>query len=68
MKRFTKKNYRLFFRSFYLSSVIMFCILFAVFGIARAYKNTVQIGFGQYKDAFEITDEGIRILDFHIDL
>ena len=68
MKRISKRKFKVFLRSFYLSGVIMFCILFAFFGVARAWENTVKIGFGQYKDAIEKTENGFRFLDFNIDL
>lgn len=59
-----KKRKRMFFRSFLLSSVIIFCILIASFGIAAAYENTLRIGFGEYKKAVSADNDGIRILDF----
>lgn len=63
-----RKNFKTFFRTFYLSSVLLFCILTAVFGISLAYENTMITGFGEYKKAVEITDSHIRILDFDFDL
>ena len=60
------KKTRLFFKSFYLSSLILFCLTIGLTGIGKAYENTRQIGFGEYKRAIELTDDGIRILDFEI--
>ncbi len=57
---------KLFLKSFYLSAVILFCLSFGAYGISKAYENTRQIGFGEYKKALAVTDEGIRILDFEI--
>ena len=42
------------------------CLVFGWLGIATAYENTVQVAYGEYKSAIEITDEQIRILDFVI--
>ena len=62
MKRHTKT----YFRTFYISLVIILCICLGWIGISTAYENTVQIAYGEYKDAVEINDDTIRILDFVI--
>lgn len=59
-----RKNLRTFLRTFYISSVITLCIAIAVFGISEAYKNIRLIGFGEYRNAIEIGDGGLKILDF----
>lgn len=59
-----KKERRLFWRSFFLSSVVVGCLLFGGFGIAKAYENTVRIGLGEYRQAVRLTDGGLQILDF----
>ena len=64
MKRRTKT----YFRTLYLSLVIMSCLSFGWIGISSAYESTVQIAFGEQKKAIEITQEKIRILDFEIKL
>ena len=61
-----KKSLKLFFSSFYLSSIIISCIIFAFFGIGKSYENMVYKSFGVKKSAVEIIDGGIRILDFEI--
>lgn len=61
-----KKTGKIFLRSFFISSVIVICISIAVVGIGKSYESMRLIGFGEYKKAFEITDSGIRILDFEI--
>ena len=61
-----KRSTKLFFSSFYLSSVIIACIILAFFGISRSYENMVYKSFGVKKSAVEIIDGGIRILDFEI--
>lgn len=55
-----------FFRSFFTTLSIAFCIFFALIGIAKAYENTVYIAFGIEKSAIAFTDDGLRILDFEI--
>ncbi|MBR6503261.1 MAG: hypothetical protein IKT42_07465 [Clostridia bacterium] len=62
MKRQTKT----FFRSFYLTLVILLCISIGWIGITTAWENIVQVAFGRYDKAVEITDDTIRILDFTI--
>lgn len=57
---------RIFWQSFYLSSVIFLCCFFGCVGIARAYEKTMEIGFGEYKKAVSYDGESIRILDFEI--
>ena len=59
---------KLFFKSFYLSLVIAVCFLFFCFGIGKTYENIRLIGFGEYKEAVEITSTSIRILDFEYEL
>ena len=55
---------KLFFKSFYISLIVAACILIFCFGIGKTYENIRRIGFGEYKDAVEITAASIRILDF----
>ncbi|MBQ8740944.1 MAG: hypothetical protein IJY79_05300 [Clostridia bacterium] len=62
MKRQTKT----YFRTFYISWIVIMCLVFGWLGIAAAYENTVQVAFGEYKSAIEISNEKIRILDFVI--
>lgn len=42
------------------------CLCLGWVGISTAYENTVRVAYGEYKDAIEITDDSIRILDFII--
>lgn len=59
-------NFRLFKKSFFITFVILSCLLIGVIGISKAYENTVRIAFGEYEKAFGINSEGIKILDFEI--
>ena len=62
-----KKETELFFRSFFLSSVVTGCLFIGMYGINEAYKNTRRIGFGEEKNAVSVGWEGIRILDWEWD-
>lgn len=39
---------------------------FGTLGICKAYESIRFIGFGEYKNAIEISKEKIKILDFEI--
>ena len=59
-----KKRTKTYFRTLYISLVIIMCLTFGWIGISTAYENTVQIAFGEYKKAIEFSDGTFRILDF----
>lgn len=63
-----KRSIKVFARSFYISCVIIFCIVAGAVGIARAYQNTVSTRYGQYKKAIEFKDGHLRILDYEIEM
>ena len=63
-----KRNTKVYFRTFYLSSVLILCLIFGFMGVALAYENTVQTAFGEYKKAIEFSDGSIRIFDLVINL
>ena len=44
------------------------CLMFGWVGVSAAYENTVQVAYGEYKSAIEITTEKVRILDFEIEI
>lgn len=62
-----KRKLRSFLRSWMLSSVIAFCIIFAVYGITKAYEGIRLIGFGEHRRAIEFTDNGIKFFDKNIE-
>ncbi len=62
-----KKQTKTYFRTFYISFIIIMCLVFGWLGISLAYENTVQIAFGEYKNAVEISENGFRILDFSVE-
>ena len=61
-----KKSVRLFLRSWYLSSVILFGMIFGIYAAAKAYENIRFIGFGEYRPAIELENGVLRIFDFEI--
>ncbi len=61
-----KHHTKTYFRTLYITLVIMLCLSLGWIGISIAYENTVQIAFGEYKKAIEINGDTIRILDFVI--
>lgn len=63
-----KRKYKLFFKSWYLSSVIVFCLLFGILGIFKAYENIRLIGFGEYRKAVEYEDGVLRFFDTEIEI
>lgn len=57
---------RSFWRAFFMTGLLTACLLGGLAGAARAYENTVRIGFGKEQHAFALTDEGLRVFDFVI--
>lgn len=60
------KNKRIFIRTFFITSIFLFCMGIFTWGVKTAYESTRKIGFGEYKKATEIGDGYIRILDYVI--
>lgn len=63
-----KRNTKVFWRSFVISFLIIFCIYIIIAGIGESYKQIRRIGFGEYKNAVEYSNGVLRILDFNIEL
>ena len=61
-----KRRKQLFIRSFCMTSVIIYCLIFGVMAAARAYENTVRIGYGKYRSAIEFNGESVRFFDYEI--
>lgn len=61
-----KKQIKTFLRTTAVSSVIIACVFFSLFAFCEIYENIRYIGYGEYKNAIELTEDGIRILDFVI--
>lgn len=62
-----KRKFKTFIRTFYISSVIMLCIIFGFWGTAKAYSAMRLIAFGEYRNAVSISDDKIRLFDFEIE-
>lgn len=62
-----KRNLKIFIRSFYISAVIMLCLLFGSAGIAKAYSAMRLTAFGEYRQAIDFKDGKLRIFDFEIE-
>ena len=62
------KSFLGFIKGMILTFFVIFAVAFTSFAVAKAYENTVYLAFGVKKSATEITDDGIRILDFEIKL
>ena len=58
----------LFLRSFAITTVIIFCFTFVILGTAKAYEGIREIGFGDYRGAFEFNDGKLKLFDFEISL
>ena len=54
-----KNRIKIFLRTVYISSVIIFCLLLGFFGVCKAYEGIRLVGFGEYRNAIEIKDEKI---------
>ncbi len=61
------KNFKIFLRSLYISSVVFFCLFIGIYGISKAYENIRLIGFGEYRSAIEVTETKIKIFDYEIE-
>lgn len=57
---------KLYFKSLYISLVLIFCLLFGFIGMAKAYENIRLVGFGEYRSAIEIEDGKLKIFDMEI--
>lgn len=62
------KKINTFLRSVYISSVVVFCLLFGIIATAKAYENIRLVAFGEYRQAIEIENGKLMIFDFEIDI
>lgn len=60
------KRFKVFIRTVYISSVIVFCLFIGIYGSAKAYENIRRIGFGENRSAIEFEDGKLSIFDFQI--
>lgn len=61
-----KGKFKVFLRTTAISSVVLLSVVFGSIGVCKAYENIRLVGFGEYKNAIEISKTGIRVLDFEI--
>lgn len=66
MKKRKKRAFSAFISSFFLTFVIVSCILGGIGLAAAAYENTLASGFGENRQAFSLTENGLRLFDFEI--
>lgn len=58
----------LFFKTVYLTAVIILCLAFGITGIMKAYENIRRISFGEYRNAVEIRDGKFFFFDFEAEI
>lgn len=59
---------RLFFKSFFITVLIVSVLSLSLFLVCRAYENTLATKYGIYSNAVEISKDYIKILDFILKL
>lgn len=62
------KNFKIFLKSFYITAMIITCLLIALIGTTKAYESIRQIGFGEYRRAIDYENGTLIFFDFTIDL
>ncbi len=61
-----KENVKIFFRSAAVTAVVLFCIATVFLGISKSYEAIHKISNGRERRAVEMTEDGLRILDFKL--
>ncbi len=62
------RSKNIFWRTVKLSSIIFFNLILLIYGICYAYKNIRLVGFGEYVQIIEISEDDIKIFDYKIKL
>ena len=57
-----KRNTKIFWRTFFISSVIVLCLYIIIAGIGESYKQMQKTGFGKYKNTVETSTVFLLIL------
>lgn len=60
------RKIKVFLRTTVIFTVIMMCVIFLLVSFCEIYENIRFIAYGEYKNAIEVTESGVRILDFYI--
>ncbi len=63
-----KKSTKTFFRTVYISSVVVFCLTAGFYGCAKAYEGIRRIAFGEYRSAIEYKEGKLEFFDFELPL
>ena len=63
-----KKRTKIFFRSFIISFIVVFNMIFGFLGISKAYEQIRLIGFGEERKAIQIEDGKLYFFDFELNL
>lgn len=63
-----KRSVKLFFKSFFISSTLVFCLCFGILGTMKAYEQIRLIGFGEYRHAVEFEDGVLKFFDVEIEI
>ena len=53
-----------FWRSLLVTSAVLLCIFGGLSSAGKAYENTLQVGYGIYRSAFQWEDGHLRLFDF----
>lgn len=63
-----KKSTKIFFRTVYITSVIIVCLFIGIYGVFKAYEGIRLVGFGEYRKAVEKENDKIIVFDYEIKL
>jgi len=63
-----KKNIKVFFKTVYITSTVIICVLIGIIGSFKAYESIRLIGFGEYRSAVEYKDGVLSFFDFEINI
>ncbi len=55
-----------FLRKMVVSAVVTACILFGFMAACKAYSEIRKIGFGEYTNAIEKKEDGLKFFDYKI--
>ncbi len=61
-----KKSTKIYLRTLKITTILLFCLSLLAFGCFKAYEGIRQVGFGEYKNAVEIDENGLRIMDMEL--
>ena len=61
-----KRNLKIFFRASFITAVVLFYIAAVFLGVCKSWEGIRQVSYGEETPAVEISEKGIRILDFQL--